>query len=155
MSSCPLIIAQYAITGHPRRTEHWSLVALQTKYDATIFEIQGNYDSFKYEPHDVTKFATSQSLRGGCHIGTIAVDKIKPLQERLKAIEVVRNDPNFDCQTWVMEALRLMKEDGDITVDVGEARIRQELAREKDRWESVEDTVEDRLFPAPKKDDAA
>jgi len=146
MSLCHLIVAQFAIEGHPRRTEHWSLVALRSKNDAHVFELKGNYDSFTYVPSDVTEFAANPSLRGGCHVGTVGADKVESLKTRLRDVEVIRNNPNFDCQTWVMEALRVMKEDGDIIEDISEARIRGELGMEKDRWESVEDTLETRLF---------
>jgi len=59
----------------------------------------------------------------------------------------VYGDDDFDCQTWVLEALRLIQNDNGVELRIiSEELIRKELAREKERWESGEDTVEDRLF---------
>ena len=64
----------------------------------------------------------------------------------MQEILIIRNNPEWDCQTWVMEALRWMKYNGLITADIGERRIRTELAADKERWEVADDTVEVRLF---------
>jgi len=45
-----LIVAQFSIKGHPRRTEHWSIVVLFNQNDGYVFELVGNYDTFTYEP---------------------------------------------------------------------------------------------------------
>jgi hypothetical protein len=55
-------------------------------------------------------------------------------------------NPEWDCQTWVMEALRWMKYTGLVTTDIGKCYIITELAAEKERWECADDTVEVRLF---------
>ena len=49
MSTYPLVVAQYRIEGHPRRTEHWSLIAIMSKGNARVYEIIGSYDSFAYK----------------------------------------------------------------------------------------------------------
>ncbi|EGO31234.1 hypothetical protein SERLADRAFT_377101 [Serpula lacrymans var. lacrymans S7.9] len=145
--SLPLIVAQYGITGHPTRTEHWSIAILSSKMNARIFELAGNYDTFVYAPKTVTRFTQSQSMMGGCHIANIPASRVNWLEERLKSVPVIRNDPNFDCQTWVIEALRLMKYDGVISQNISEVAIRTEMAKEKERWDVADDTVEVRLFP--------
>ena len=101
MSTYPLVVAQYRIEGHPRRTKHWSLVAIVSKGDACIYELVGSYDSFAYKPQKVNGFGRSRRLRGGCKVGEIPANSETKLQD----VRVVRNNPDFDCQTWVMNAI--------------------------------------------------
>jgi hypothetical protein len=113
---------------------------------ADVFEIVGNTDTFEYAPKRVTSFSRSNNLRGGCYIGDINGDIVPWLENRLREIPIIRYNPEWDCQTWIMEALRMMKYDGLITGDIGERRIRMELALERERWEVADDTLEARLF---------
>ncbi|KAF8065005.1 hypothetical protein FPV67DRAFT_1450842 [Lyophyllum atratum] len=147
MASYPLIVAQYNLEGHPRRTEHWSLAALLDVDRAHIFELAGNSSTYQYSSQIDNRFGRSQRLRGGCHVGSIAADKVDWLENRLRDVTVVYGDEEFDCQTWVLEALRLISNDNGVELRViSEKLIREELIREIERWESGEDTVEDRLF---------
>jgi len=49
MDVYPLIVAQYAIEGHIRRTEHWGLVVLESSNVGHVFELVGNTDTFAYQ----------------------------------------------------------------------------------------------------------
>ncbi|KIM36730.1 hypothetical protein M413DRAFT_448872 [Hebeloma cylindrosporum] len=70
--------------------------------------------------------------------------------EKLREIDVIRyKAEEFDCQTWVIQALRLLKdaeEEGVNIYEVSDRKIREELIRERERWELAEDTLEERLF---------
>jgi hypothetical protein len=143
--SYPLIVAQYAIQGHPCRTEHWSLAVLFNDSDAYEFELVGNYDTFVHVPKHIREFSRSVDLRGGYYVGHIAADYVDLLKTRLADVPVIRGNPDFDCQTWVMEGLRLIKEDGVVTGDIGEAHIRRELQHEKELCEGADDTLEARI----------
>lgn len=147
MATYPLIVAQYSIQGHATRTEHWSLVALcGSKNRARIFEVVGNPDTFLYSTKTVASFRSSRTLCGGCHVGNIFAGELDWLEDRLKAVSVRRNDPEFDCQTWVIAALRLLKEDGVVFQQINERFVRDELAKDYERWDVGDDTVEERLF---------
>ncbi|KAJ6451477.1 hypothetical protein C8R47DRAFT_301360 [Mycena vitilis] len=151
--SYPLIIAQYDLVGHSTRTEHWSLAALVDKRQAYIMQIIGNSDTFLYQPKMVKSFATSRSLRGGFLVGRIPADKVDDLQNILRQVTVTRYDQNFDCQTWVIDAVRYLRDSGQAhwiewtKTGIAEVAIREELAREMVRWEGSDDTLEERLFP--------
>lgn len=146
--SHPIVVAQRKMQNHASsRTEHWSLVVLRSINDALVLEIIGNSDTFAYVPTNIRNFARLRDLRGGCLVGSIAADRLDWLQERLRAIPVVRYDPSFDCQTWVFDVLRLLKDDGVVTEDISERHIRAELKLEEERWEESEDTIEERIFP--------
>ncbi|RDB28042.1 hypothetical protein Hypma_002197 [Hypsizygus marmoreus] len=147
MTSYPLIVAQYELEGpHPRRTEHWNLVVLQDPNHAHVFDIIGNHSNFQYYPYYTDRFSRMQRLQGGCHVGTISAAQLKWLETRLRSVEIVYNDVNFDCQDWVLNALRMLREDGLAITLTSEKTIREELKREQERWDVGDDTLEDRLF---------
>jgi hypothetical protein len=148
MTTYPLVVIQYPIFGHLKRTEHWSIVAMKSRQEAYVFEVVGNYDTYTYVPRFDSALGYSQETRGGCQVGAIAVEKLDWLKTRLRDIRVVRHDTEFDCQTWVMDAVRMLKHDGVGITNVSERSIRAELAREVERWEVAEDTIEERLFEA-------
>ncbi|KAJ7658490.1 hypothetical protein B0H17DRAFT_1171874 [Mycena rosella] len=145
--SYPIVVAQYKIKNHTSRTEHWNIVVLQTINHAHVFEVVGNSDTYAHVPRTIHNFARLRDLRGGCSVGSIAEDKLDWLKERLREVPVLRYEPSFDCHTWVFEALHLLRDDGIVTDDTSERRIRAELKLEEERWEESEDTVEERLFP--------
>lgn len=144
----PLIVAQYELHGHPTRTEHWNLVLLASRTSVHIFEVRGNTDSYTYVPdfnapltlNNVTNF------RGGCHVGDISIESLEVLKERLREIPIVRLDPAWDCQVWVMEGIKLLKEDGLVFSKVNEAYVRGELGLDMERWQQADDTVDERLL---------
>jgi hypothetical protein len=144
--SNPLVVIQFPLIGHIKRTEHWSIVALESRREAFVFEIVGNFDTYVYAPRFDSAFGKCQETRGGCQVGTIAVEKLEWMTGRLRDIRIVRNDAEFDCQTWVMEAIRMLKNDGVDMKEISERNIRAELALEMERWEIAEDTIEERLF---------
>jgi hypothetical protein len=146
-SSLPLIIAQFAISGHPRRTEHWALVALWSKNNGRVFQIVGNTDSFTYDAGDVDEFSASSTFCGGCLVGYVEANSLHRLDEKLKDIQIIRGDPSFDCQTWAISALETIDGDGIQITERREQPIRTELMLDKARWDVAEDTVEERLFP--------
>ncbi|KAG6840142.1 hypothetical protein C0991_008579 [Blastosporella zonata] len=149
MGTYPLIIAQFNLQGHPGPSEHWSLVAMADKNNAFVFEISGNSSNFKFNPHHLPHFGRNQSLRGGCQVGTVQAESMEWMEDRLSELAIVYNDPNFDCQTWVLIAINTLRQADTTGVAItltDEAKIREEMELEKQRWDDGDDTVEDRLF---------
>ena len=150
MSTYPLVVAQYRIVGHPRRTEHWSLIAKNPKgEEAHVYEVVGGYDSFLYNPRraEATDIGRSETLRGGCKVGDIPASSLDWMAIKLQDVQVIRNNPDFDCQTWVMNAIWLLKETGMGIIDshVNERFIRDELKLEDERWEVADRTLFERM----------
>lgn len=144
----PLIVAQYAIKGHRRRTEHWALVLLYSRLHGLKLELKGNTDTFTYLTERLTAFERAQDLRGGCLVGWVDAERVQALVDRLKKVRVRRNDPAWDGQDWVMEALRALKEEHMVFSRVDENWLRTELMEDLERSESgLGETVEERLFP--------
>ncbi|KAL1748090.1 hypothetical protein HDZ31DRAFT_30372 [Schizophyllum fasciatum] len=145
----PLIVYQRALDSHVRRTEHWGLAVLFSRTAARVFEIVGNTDSFGYVPRAAPSYAADPAWRGGLLVAHVPRVDIDALDARLRALPIVKSDPDFDCQIWVLAALRALKQDGVIPpdIDVRETVVRAELELEKERWEAADDTVDERLFP--------
>ncbi|KAF8961847.1 hypothetical protein BDZ97DRAFT_1827419, partial [Flammula alnicola] len=130
--------------------EHWALAALESKQKAHIFQLIGNTDTFAYEPSTEDKFAAEKNLCGGCMVGGVESDQLEWIKQKLAEVSVIRNKPEeFDCQTWVVEALRSLKYaklPGVEINEVSDKNIRTELKAEKERWNIGEDTLEDSLL---------
>ncbi|KDR76982.1 hypothetical protein GALMADRAFT_246151 [Galerina marginata CBS 339.88] len=150
MPTFPLIVAQYELQGHKYRQEHWLLAALEKQQTGHIFQLIGNTDTFAYEASIDSDFPTSQTLCGGCLVGSVDSEQLAWVKSKLKEVPVRRNSPEeFDCQNWVMQALRLLKyspHPGVEITEVSESAIREELKKEKEKWETGEETLEDRIL---------
>lgn len=153
-STYPLIVFQYVLEGHPTRTEHWNLVVLRSREEATVHELRGNYDTFTYacsELDNFTAYTLSAGCRGGCLIGQVPAKAGDDgwLKEALNKVPVIRSDRRFDWQTWVIAVIRALRDmrPGVIDQDVTERYIRDELIKEMERWNVADDTVEERLYP--------
>ncbi|TFK22858.1 hypothetical protein FA15DRAFT_498797 [Coprinopsis marcescibilis] len=145
--ACTLAVAQYAILGHHKRTEHWSILAVVSKTEAHVFQLKGNYDTFCYHHEIRTTYLGDHSLRGGFHAGTISYSQLGWLKTRLAEVPVIRHDASFDSQTWVMECIRTLKDHGGIILpEITERKVRAEMEEETERWEVADDIFFERLF---------
>lgn len=149
--SVPLAVFQYALNGHPTRTEHWNIVALKSRERAVIFELAGNADTYTYLVHENRNFHRIESIRGGVRVGTIPEEKIPWVEDALKQVEIIKHDLNsFDCQVWVVNALRLLRDlDASIILQgmTSESAIREEMRKEMERWEAADDILHEREYP--------
>lgn len=132
-------------------TEHWNIVALKSRQDAIIFELAGNADTYTYITKEIDNFNRIPNLRGGVKVGSIPEDKIPWMQDALKQVVIIKHDlQRFDCQRWVVFALRLLRDLDESTILEGltsEATIREELRQEMERWEEADETLEEREYP--------
>lgn len=148
-SRLPLLVVQYAISGNIRRTEHWALAAVTDidQSSARIFHMKGNTDTFSLDVLDVPNLTKSRSYRGGFQVGEISGSRLRDLERWVTQIPVHRNNPKWDCQTWVIEMLREMHMDGRAVVfdGISESRIRKALGEEMANDEVGDELVDERL----------
>lgn len=148
-SRLPLLVVQYAISGNTRRTEHWALAAVTDidQSSARIFHMKGNTDTFALDVLDVPNITKSRSYRGGFQVGEISGSRLHDLELWVTQIPVHRNNPKWDCQTWVIEMLREMHMDGRAVVfdGVSESGIRKALGEEMANDEVGDELVDERL----------
>ena len=147
----PLAVFQYALEGHPTLTEYWNIVALKSRQEAIIFELAGNADTYTYITKENHNFSRITSLRGGVRVGSIPEDKIPWMQDILKQVFILRHNLHaFDCQVWVVNALRLLRDHDEAIILQGMTSIgalREELRQEMERWEAADETLEEREYP--------
>lgn len=141
----PLLVVQHHIEGHPTRTEHWGFIIMLNASDGEIHELRGNFDTFTYVSEAKKGWAFSRGLCGGCLVGYVSPSTLPHIPAILKEVMVVRNDMAFDCQTWVILALRMLKQKGVVFNDMNEQKLRYELAAEIEREETRHDVVYERI----------
>ncbi|KAI0351278.1 hypothetical protein OH77DRAFT_941403 [Trametes cingulata] len=157
-SGIKLCIAEYMREGLP--DYHWALVAAIPYNTRTrIFQIVGGAASYGYQTKEVN-ILSSKTLCGGCEVGevlgeaSLSSDNVRWLETHLAtAVTIVRNDPKWNCQTWVIEVLRELREHTDkVSIyHVDTTQIRAKLAEEREHWEVGDDIYYNKLMPTPKK----
>jgi hypothetical protein len=140
----PLIVAQYQI----KETWHWSIVVLRSRTVALVFELNGTPGNYVYQATPVVAFTNIGTLRGGVQVGTISAANLVWFENKLNEIPICDDDPSFDSQMWVVDALRIVTDAGlpSITIN-NERRIREELLLDFNRWDRGAPTIEQRLYP--------
>ncbi|KAI8980686.1 hypothetical protein BD414DRAFT_492953 [Trametes punicea] len=146
-----LVVAQQDLQGHHRRTEHWALVVVSpTSRAVDVLQLAGNMDTFHFESLHVPDVLKIANLCGGCRIGEVATDSIGKLQDMLGAQRIVLHDRMWDCQDWLLEAVRTLKEEKSGWVEIDdwftERDLRARLREEKELWEQADDHYFERIF---------
>ncbi|KAH9912302.1 uncharacterized protein BXZ73DRAFT_56357 [Epithele typhae] len=148
-----LLVLQQHLDGHARRTEHWALVAIGPRTrEADVFQMSGNMESFHFEAIRVPNVLKVAAICGGYPLGYVAEDAMERLHAMLAAQRVVLHDWEWDCQDWVVEAVRALRQEKGEWVSMNEgfseATLRRELRAEKDLWEIGEDHLFERMLNA-------
>lgn len=106
-----LAVAQFEIPPFKYPHIHWALVAFVpgSRY-ATRYEVRGNMDTFQYNASVTPSLLSESRLMGGAKVGEVSEENIMNgwLERTLRGIPVVRNDPNWNCQTWTVNAIRTL-----------------------------------------------
>lgn len=139
----PLILAQFS---QPNGGEHWTLNVIESPDRIHTFEIRGNRDSYTYVHDRMKNIDRVESYRGGCHVGNVPVDKVEAMRAKLKEVTINKQEPRWNPQIWVLDAIKAMKEEGWAFAGLNEVFTRRELQKDFLRWELVEDTVYERLL---------
>jgi len=150
MSKLPLLVVQYEITGHRRRTEHWDLAAIRgDQFNARIFQLKGNTDTFSFDAHEIDGIHHNRATYlGGVLVGYIHENQLSLLETWLERVPIWRNRTNWDCQDWVVDVLKelWMNHPGIVLPGCSSERfIRQELELEKERDQLGHDLIHERL----------
>ncbi|OSC99531.1 hypothetical protein PYCCODRAFT_1460750 [Trametes coccinea BRFM310] len=146
-----LVVAHYTRDKLPGR--HWALAAVTRGNPwAEVYQIIGNTDSYGLEIKTV-QLLRSGSLRGGFEVGEMDESQLDWLKDTLSKVEIKHNDPNWHCQSWVIDAVRELRQpehSDKITIRPGITmqRIHDELAAEEENWEMGETTFLESLVNA-------
>ncbi|KAJ2993011.1 hypothetical protein NUW54_g3812 [Trametes sanguinea] len=136
-----LAVAQYTRQG--LKGKHWSLVAVaRGRPQVEVYQLVGNTDTYKFDTKTVD-LLRSASLCGGFEVGEIDGAHLDWLKETLSKIEIIKNDPNWHCQSWVIDAIRELRQpehSDKVTIKpaITMRKIHAELAADEERWETGE-----------------
>ena len=65
---------------------------------------------------------------------------------KLKEVTINKQEPRWNPQVWVLDAIKVLKEEGWAFPGLNEVFTRKELQKDSLRWELVEDTAYERLL---------
>ncbi|KAJ3563519.1 hypothetical protein NP233_g8890 [Leucocoprinus birnbaumii] len=86
------------------------------------------------------------SYRGGCHVGNVPKDKVVEMRQKLKEVAINKQEPRWTPQVWVLDAIKLLKDENWAYAGLSEVFTRRELQKDMLRWDTVEDTVYERVL---------
>ncbi|KXN89762.1 hypothetical protein AN958_05302 [Leucoagaricus sp. SymC.cos] len=139
----PIILAQF---DQPHGGEHWTLNVVESPECIHTFEIRGNRDSYTYVYDRMKNLDRVGSYRGGCHVGNVPKDKVEEMRHKLKEVIINKQEPRWNQRVWVLDAVKILKDEGWAYTGLNEAFTRRELQKDMARWNLVEDTVYERLL---------
>ncbi|KAI1786109.1 hypothetical protein LXA43DRAFT_870280, partial [Ganoderma leucocontextum] len=106
-----LAVAQYEIPPFKYPHIHWALVAfVPGRSHATRYQVLGNTDTYQFDASGTHNLLSSTRLMGGAKVGEIPEENITNgwLERTLRGIPIVRNDRNWHCQAWTVDAIRAL-----------------------------------------------
>ena len=145
-----LAVAQFEIPPFKYPHIHWALVAfLPGSRHATRYEVLGNTDTYQFDASATASLVSSTRLMGGAKVGEIPEENITNgwLERTLRRIPVVRGNPDWHCQAWIVDALRALGEHPrEVQVTVGrEAMVGWLRETMQEQWDLCE-LAEDHFF---------
>lgn len=100
--------------GNPK-PEHWAIVITKSLSDpGTAYHVIHGHPLFEYRPREDVYILKSQSLTHVLHIGKVSVTEkdMAKVEEVFKNVEVNNIDKDWNCQNWVIEAVKGLEKVG-------------------------------------------
>ncbi|KAI0940905.1 hypothetical protein AcV7_003153 [Taiwanofungus camphoratus] len=126
MADATLSVAHF---GHPllKGAKHWSLLLLNSDGCAVAYQVTGSTDTYEFkEPEDI-EYKKDQTYMGKVDVGHVDMMKQAEMLEVLRKVRITRGDLNWNCQNWVVAALKELSEGGfavdTLTLDQLAARL--------------------------------
>ncbi|PIL32512.1 hypothetical protein GSI_05215 [Ganoderma sinense ZZ0214-1] len=155
MPNLTLAVAQYQIEGYNWPKVHVALVAFVPNHpQAHIFQLWGNTDTFAFRYSETDHFLKSSKIQGGVKIGEVAREAVRSgwLKQVLSERVVVRRrDPSYNCQVWLLDAVRELQQHRDKVLIVPEFNrewLFRALRRQHLTWEQANDHYFETVMPA-------
>nr|VWO98395.1 Extracellular metalloproteinase 3 (EC (Fungalysin MEP3) [Ganoderma boninense] len=108
-----IAVAQYEIPLFKYPHIHWSLVAfVPGTRQAMRYHIVGNTDSYGFDAGAIRDLLRSTKLMGGVKVAEIPEKHVANgwLEDTLRRVPIVRNDPSWHCQSWTVDAIRSLRD---------------------------------------------
>lgn len=79
-------------------------------------------------------------------MGNVPKDKVSEMRLKLMEVIINKHEPRWNPQVWVLDAIKILKDEGWAFTGLNEAFTRRELQKDMMRWDLVEDTVYERVL---------
>ncbi|KAK7695066.1 hypothetical protein QCA50_002256 [Cerrena zonata] len=111
MPSVTLSVGHY---GYPflQQNTHWSFLLAHPKGGAIAYQVGGSPQSYEFRQPAVVEPRKAATFMGKVDVGTIELSNQTKLEDVLRQIPVVRGSEKWNCQTWVVEGLKALREKG-------------------------------------------
>jgi hypothetical protein len=112
--SAKLSVAHF---GHPllKGAKHWALILFKPDHSTIAYQTTGSTDTYEYKEPEEIQIAESQTYMGKVDVGTVDVEKLEHFEEVLRDVPITRGDLYWNCQNWVVQALRALSDDFAVT----------------------------------------
>ncbi|KAI1786111.1 hypothetical protein LXA43DRAFT_79986 [Ganoderma leucocontextum] len=157
MLNLTLAVAQYKIEGFNWPKVHVALVAFSPGHaHAYLFQFWGNTDTFAFRYCEVDHLLKTSKLQGGVKIGEVNDGVVRSgwltgvLGDR---IIVWRRDPTYNCQVWLLDAVRelqLYRDQVFIIPDFSREWLYGALKHQYLTWEQANDHYFETVMPPRK-----
>jgi len=121
-----VVVAQY---GHVRLpgAKHWAIVVItdSSKLKGVAFQITGSTNTYEVKQPEEVKLLHSNTYMGSVRVGTVHKDYAfgaEGLATIVQHTPVVRGNLNWNCQNWVVAALKHLK---DAQYSISEASVEE------------------------------
>jgi hypothetical protein len=99
-----------------KKPEHWAIFIAKSPNDADghAFQIVHGRPVFaySYRDHTVMLGGSGSRKKSPIVIGKVKANKIAKIDEAFARIPVVNDDPNWNCQNWTQDAIRVLESMG-------------------------------------------
>ncbi len=154
MPNLTLAVAQYKIDGLEWPKVHLALVAFFPGHpQAYLFQLWGNTDTFAFRYSETDNLLKSFSIQGGVKVGEVSYEAVRSgwLTQVLSNRVVVRQrDPLYNCQVWLLDAVRELQQYRDkvhIFPEFNREWLFRALGRQYQTWEQANDHYFETVMP--------
>ncbi|TFK56187.1 hypothetical protein OE88DRAFT_1731802 [Heliocybe sulcata] len=100
--------------GHPqlRGARHWAILIQLPSGLFKTYHIEGSTNSYKLLPVEIVDLEKSSSYMGKVPVGQVDETRVQVFQDVAMATPVVLGSLQWNCQNWVVDALKAVKKEG-------------------------------------------
>ncbi|KAG0707084.1 hypothetical protein DFH29DRAFT_1066511 [Suillus ampliporus] len=115
---------------------HWAIYIPTGVGIGNTYHILGNTDTYTLEFRRHQPHANPGAWRGSYKVGRVAAHRLDQFERDLARVPIMRNDPRWNCQDWVWDALRHVRHKGfDISWEIYLGMLQVQMCSLVEAWE--------------------
>ncbi|OBZ66733.1 hypothetical protein A0H81_13192 [Grifola frondosa] len=139
----PILVSQYNRVNAPSNAQygfHWE-ICIQSGFDKDrcplgyVYHIVGSTASYGYQKMEGVRYTTSENWRGSFEVGRIKEQDLPAIERNLSQVQILKDDPNWNCQNWVIAALRKLTAQGFINAHYSMEALQHQMNILNEQWE--------------------